>query len=67
MVIEYTLLTLVLALVYGLVTKFLPDFPLSQEVFYTFVIYVLAKLGVGVVGAPVRAFLSGKFPRLFAK
>jgi hypothetical protein len=67
MTVEYTLLTLVLALVYGLVTKFLPDFPLNQDVFYTFMIYVLAKLGVGVVGAPVRAFLASKLPRLFAK
>ena len=67
MVVEYTLLTLVLALVYGLVTKFLPDFPLSQELFYTLIVYVLAKLGVAVVGAPVRAFLASKFPRLFAK
>ena len=67
MVVEYTLLTLVLALVYGLITKFLPDFPLSQEVFYTFMIYVLAKLGVEVIGTPVRAFLASKLPRLFAK
>ena len=66
MTVEYTLLTLVLALVYGLVTKFLPDFPISQELFYTLMIYVLAKLGVAVVGTPVR-ILASKLTRLFAK
>lgn len=67
MVIEYTLLALLMALVYGLITKFLPDFPISQELFYTLIVYVLVKLGVSVVGAPVRKFLARSFPVFFTK
>lgn len=58
MKIEYSLLSLALALVYGIITKFYPDFPISPEILLTFLVYVLVKLGVEVVGAPVRAFLA---------
>jgi uncharacterized membrane protein YadS len=56
--VEYSLLGLALALVYGIITKFFPDFPISPEILLTFVVYVLLKLGVNVIGAPVRKFLS---------
>ena len=57
MKLEYSLLVLALALVYGIIKQFLPDFPISEDVLLTFVLYVLLKLGVEVVGQPVRAFL----------
>jgi hypothetical protein len=57
MKIEYSLLVLALALVYGIIVTVAPDFPISQEVLLTFIVYVLLKLGVEVVNAPVRAFL----------
>ena len=54
MKLEYSLLAVLMAAVYGLVTYFFPDFPLSQEVFYALIIYVLVKLGVEIVGQPIR-------------
>lgn len=54
MKIEYTLLVLALALVYGIVKQFLPDFPLDEQTLLTFIVYVLAKLGVEVAAPPVR-------------
>jgi hypothetical protein len=65
MVVEYGLVALIMALVYGLVKQFLPDFPLDNATFSVLFLYVLAKLGVEVIGAPVRAFLTRKFPKLF--
>lgn len=61
MKIEYTLLALALALVYGIITQFLPDFPLSLDTLMAFIVYVLLKLGVEVVGAPIREFLAKRF------
>lgn len=58
MKVEYGLLVLALALVYGLIKQFLPDFPISEEVLLSFVVYVLLKLGVEIVNQPVRAFLK---------
>lgn len=59
--IEYSLLVLALALVYGIIVQFFPDFPISQEVLLAFVVYVLLKLGVEVGGAPaVRGFLKNR-------
>ena len=59
MKIEYGILSLAIALVYGIIVKFFPDFPVSPEVLLAFLVYVLLKLGVEVVGAPVRK-LFGK-------
>jgi hypothetical protein len=56
--IEYTLLSLFIALVYGIVKKFLPDFPISPDVLLTFLVYVLLKLGVEVIGNPVRSLFK---------
>jgi uncharacterized membrane protein len=58
MKIEYSLLALVLALVYGIITQFLPDFPLSLEVLSAFIVYVLVKLGVEVVAPPIRKYFN---------
>jgi hypothetical protein len=57
MKISYTLLTLALALVYGVVVNFFPDFPISQEVLLAFVVYVLIKLGVEITQPVVVSFL----------
>lgn len=65
MVVEYTLVALVLGAVYGLVKYLVPDFPLDLPTLLTFVVWALVKLGVEVVGQPVRAFLTRKFPKLF--
>lgn len=55
--IEYSILVLVLALVYGVITQFYPDFPISQEVLLAFIVYVLAKLGVEVSAPSISQFL----------
>ncbi len=58
MKIEYSILSLALALVYGIVIKFFPDFPISPEILLTFVVYVLVKLGVEVTVPALRKFLA---------
>ena len=58
MKIKYGLLVLVLALVYGVVVEFFPDFPISQDVLLGFVVYVLLKLGVEVVEVPLARFFG---------
>ena len=64
MKINYTLLIALLAVAYQVILQFFPDAPVSLEFLVTLAIYVLAKLGVEVVGAPIRALLqkvSAKF------
>ena len=63
MTIEYSILAALIALIYAVIVAFAPDFPVSPELLLTFLIYVLAKLGVIVVGLPI--FLKVK--SLFAK
>ena len=60
MKLEYSLLALFIALIYGIIKQFFPDFPVPEEYLLLFLAYVLAKLGVEIVGAPVRAFLTSK-------
>lgn len=60
MKIEYSLLSLAMALVYGIIVKFLPDFPVSPEILLALLVYVLLKLGIEVVGAPAVRKLLGK-------
>jgi hypothetical protein len=57
MKISYTLLALALALVYGVIVNFFPDFPISQDVLLSFVVYVLLKLGVEITEPVVVDFL----------
>ena len=54
---EYSLLAISIALLYGIIKQFLPDFPLSEEVLIALFVYVLAKLGVEVVKPFVFSFL----------
>ena len=65
--VEYGLLSLFLAFAYGLIVKFFPDFPVSPDVLLAFLVYVLLKLGVIVVGVPAFAALQRSVKRLFAR
>lgn len=63
MKIEYTILAAFIALAYAIIRQFFPDFPIDPETLLAFLVYVLLKLGVVIIGAPVRSFLTRKFPR----
>lgn len=65
MTIEYGILVLALALVYGIVKQWLPDFPIDEKMLLTLVVYVLLKLGVVVVGVPAFRKLQAKFRAFF--
>lgn len=67
MVVEYTLISLLLGALYGLVKYLVPDFPIDLPTLLAFVVWALVRLGVEVVGAPVRGFLTRRFPTLFKK
>ena len=58
MTIEYSIITAVVAALYLIVKQWLPDFPVSNVVFQTVILYLLAKIGVTVVGAPA-AWIRG--------
>jgi len=63
MKIEYSILFLALSLVYGIIKQYFPDFPIDQPTLLVFIMYVLLKLGVEVVGAPIRGFLKRRFQK----
>ena len=52
MKIEYALLVVLVSAVYALVKNFVPDLPISAEVFQVLIGYLLVKLGVEIVGKP---------------
>ena len=60
--IEYTILAAFVGLVYLILTKFLPEFPISPEMLLTLFVYVLVKLGVEIIGKPA---LRALFPKRF--
>ena len=64
MTIEYTIVAIAISLIYALVIKFLPDFPVSPDVFQVVILYLLAKIGIEVVGKPlakaIRAMRAAK-------
>lgn len=62
MTIEYVLVTAIIGALYLAVKQWLPDFPVSDVVFQTIILYLLAKIGVTVVGKPAEAVR-----RFFAK
>lgn len=53
MTIEFTIVAIAISLIYALITKFLPDFPVAPEVFQVVILYLLAKIGIEVVGKPL--------------
>lgn len=55
MKVEYTLVLLVISLLFGLLKTYLPDFPISDVAFQAVVLYILVKLGVLIVGMPATA------------
>jgi hypothetical protein len=55
MSIEYAIVAAVVGALYLIVKQLLPDFPVSDVVFQTVILYLLAKIGVNVVGAPAAA------------
>lgn len=61
MKIEYSILAALIALVYAVIVKFLPDFPISPELMMTLLVYVLLKLGVEVVGKPAAQAIANRF------
>ncbi len=63
MKLTYTLLALGVGLVYGIIKQFAPDFPIDQPTLLVFILYVLLKLGVEVVGAPIRGFIARRFQK----
>jgi len=52
MTIDYVLVTAIIGALYLAVKQFLPDFPVTDVVFQTVLLYLLAKIGVNVVGKP---------------
>jgi hypothetical protein len=67
MKLSLTLLTLAVALVYGIIVGLFPEFPISQEVLLAFVVWALLRLGVEVVEPVMRAKLVAKGFRGFQK
>lgn len=55
MKIEYAIVTAVVGALYLVVKQWLPDFPVSDVVFQVVILWLLAKLGIEVVGKPAEA------------
>jgi hypothetical protein len=55
MKVEYAIVVSVVGALYLIVKQYLPDFPVSDVVFQTVLLYLLAKLGIEVVGKPAEA------------
>jgi hypothetical protein len=53
--VEYVIVTAVVSALYLIVKQWLPDFPVSDVVFQTVILYLLAKVGINVVGKPAEA------------
>ena len=52
MKIEYALLIVLVGAVYALLKQYVPDFPISGDVFQVLIGYLLVKLGVIIIGKP---------------
>ena len=62
MKLEYSIVLLAVGLLYAILKNFLPDFPIDDVVFQAVILWLLAKLGVELIGAPAAAIR-----RLFTK
>lgn len=61
MVIQYTVVLAIAALIQTLLAQFAPELALGTDVFVVLVGYILIKIGVVVVGGPVAAALVKRF------
>ena len=55
MKLEYSIVLLAVGLLYAILKNFLPDFPIDDVVFQAVILWLLAKLGVELAGAPAAA------------
>jgi len=55
MKVEYGIVLAVIAALYLIVKQYLPDFPVSDVVFQAVILWLLAKIGVEIVGKPADA------------
>lgn len=62
--VEYTILAALVALVIAIVKAALPDAPVTADALMALLLYVLAKLGVEVIGKPLLLRL---FPSKFRR
>ena len=72
MKLQYSLFMAIVAIVFGLIQQFAPDFPLSPELKLVLIVafgYLLSKFGVEVVEKPADALraVPGKVRSLFSK
>ena len=59
MTVEYSILTAFVGALFLLIKKYLPDFPVDDQVFQVLIGYLLIKLGVTVTDKPaawIRSF-----------
>ena len=56
MKLDYFLFAALVGALYALVKNFLPDFPVSEEVFQLLIGYLLVKLGIEVVKPALESF-----------
>ena len=60
--VEYSILAAFVGLMYAIIAVATPDAPITEQGLLTFLLYVLAKLGVEVVGKPLlRRLFPSKF------
>lgn len=62
--VEYSILAAFVGLLYAIIAIATPDAPITEQGLLTFLLYVLAKLGVEVIGKPVLLRL---FPSKFRR
>jgi len=60
MKIEYSLLVILVGAIYALVKQFVPDLPISEDVFQVLIGYLLVKLGVEI-SKPAANSLRARF------
>jgi hypothetical protein len=55
MTVDYVLVTAIIGALYLGIKQFAPDLPISDQVFQTVLLYLLAKIGVTVANKPAEA------------
>lgn len=60
---SYSILTLVLTLAYAIVVNYLPDFPISEEVFQTLIGYLIIKASSSGEVVQVVSGLMSRFAK----